>query len=138
MTLAFLAGAFLLYPYLLRWNYNVNRNNRQGNPLLYALLSFSKKLKYFEIMLNVFGFFLVWEIVGFWFVYEKIFSWSPIIFLIWYDKTKLLPVSFSNFLDISWKKVNFTKCYCFNCYNLSVSYWNLLIKLNLHCSCENL
>ena len=42
-----------------------------------------KELKYFEVMLNIFAFSLVWEIVGSWLVLE--------------------PASFSNLLDFSWK-----------------------------------
>ena len=64
------------YQYNGPWN---NRNNMQENPLLYAQLSLKvvywlKKLKYFEVMLNIFKFSQVWENVESWLVYvNKIF-----------------------------------------------------------------
>ena len=53
-----------------------------------------KKAKYFEVMLNIFEFLHVWENVESWLVYAKSFLKLPIIFLNWYNKSKLVPVAF--------------------------------------------
>ena len=50
-----------------------------------------KKLKYFEVMLNIFEFSRVWENVELWLVYaSQLFLHCPIIFLDWHNKTKLV------------------------------------------------
>ena len=49
-----------------------------------------KKIKYFEVMLNIFELSRVWEIAESW-------------FLDWNKETKLMPPSFSCFLDFPWK-----------------------------------
>ena len=59
-----------------------------------------KKLKYLKVMLNIFEFSRVWEIVESWLVYaNKLFLNCPTMFLDWHIKTKLVPASFSCFQD---------------------------------------
>ena len=60
-----------------------------------------KMPKYSEVMLNIFEFFHVKEIVESWLVYvNKFFMNHPIMFFDRDNKTKLVPVSFSYFLEL--------------------------------------
>ena len=62
-------------------------------------------LKYLEVMLNIFQFPHAKEIVESWLVYRNKFSWIiQIMFPDQDNKTKLVPVSFSNFLEPLWEK----------------------------------
>ena len=62
-------------------------------------------LKYLEVMLNIFQFPHEKEIVESWLVYRNKFSWIiQIMFPDRDNKTKLVPVSFSNFLELLWEK----------------------------------
>ena len=67
-------------------------SRNSGMPLLL------KRLKYFEVMGNIFEFSWVWENVETWLVYSnKLFFNCSTIFLEWHNKTKLVPAFFSCF-----------------------------------------
>ena len=65
-----------------------------------------KMLKYFEVMLNIFEFFLEKEIVEYWLVYVNKFSWI-ILFLDCDNTGKLVPASFSYVLEFLREKNKF-------------------------------
>ena len=57
-----------------------------------------KKPKHFEVMLNIFEFSRVWENIESWLVYtNKLFWIAQPYFSAKYNKTKLVPASFSCF-----------------------------------------
>ena len=65
-----------------------------------------KMLKYFEVMLNIFEFFLEKEIVEYWLVYVNKFSWI-ILFLDCDNTGKLVPAAFSYVLEFLREKNKF-------------------------------
>ena len=98
-----------------------------------------KKLKYFEVMLNIFEFSRVWENVGSWLIYANKFFWiaQP------YFSTDITKgsTSFSFLLlRILMKKKFLIKCYCFIRYKFLYTSMKLK-KTKLcywHCSCKTL
>ena len=96
-----------------------------------------KKLKYFEVMLNMFKLLRVWENVESWLVYSNKLLWIAQSYFSTDIINKFKASFFILLLRLLMKKIKFLiKCYCFNRYNSL--YFNKTKKIKLfylHCYC---